>query len=96
LIIQQLRRQEDHVGMQYPFWYVLAHRRGERYDLTPLYIGGVHIYGLYGTTAITLTPNQTIMRLSASSDDESGNLKPAHNPDPGQYQFLQKHQYFHG
>ena len=34
--------------MQYPFWYVLAHRRGERYDLTPLYIGGVHIYGLYG------------------------------------------------
>jgi hypothetical protein len=37
--------------MQYPFWYVLAHRRGERYDLTPLYIGGVHIYGLYGSSA---------------------------------------------
>jgi len=29
--------------MQYPFWYVLAHWRGDQYDLTPLYIGGYRI-----------------------------------------------------
>ena len=55
--------------MQYPFWYVLAHRRGERYDLTPLYIGGVHIYGLYGSSVQAATNHRT-RHVSVDRDTE--------------------------
>jgi hypothetical protein len=37
--------------MLYPFMYVLACWHGDQYNLTPLYIGGVQDYGLYGSTS---------------------------------------------
>jgi hypothetical protein len=60
--MQNSRRQEDHVGMQYPFWYVLAHRRGDRYDLTPLYIGGTIILWYVWWIVMWMKIKETFLR----------------------------------